>query len=261
MTNLLSFNKQVDFWDSVINPDNITKGEISFDNFNLKENLDFYFTPIQEYAYMLMGNIEGKKILELGCGLGLNAVIMAQKGAYVTAIDASPKRVQWVKKIAERYRLENITAICMSAEDLEFENESFDIIYSNEVLIHLNRLKVLDSCAHILCKGGKAIFIESLKSNPFVNLYRNTFGPKIFKHIADHLSLKEIDVFKSYFIDVNHKEFYLFSFMAFFWQFGIRNLRLFKFSVRILNRVDSFIFSYFPSMRFLGWMTCIKCTK
>ncbi len=259
--NRASFAGQVDFWNSVINPDNITIGELNLDEFKLEENLVFYQTPVQDYAYRVMGNIEGKNVLELGCGMGMNAVIMAGRGANVTAIDIAQKRVNWVNGLAKRYGLKNIKAICMSAEDLDFPDESFDIIYSNEVLIHLNHRKVLGRCVNLLRKGSKAIFVESLKFNPLVNLYRCTLAPRIFKHIGEHFTFKEIDSFRTFFPQVYHKEFYLFSFMAFFWQFGVPNLSLFKLSVTALNRIYKLIFLCFPFTRIFAWMSCIECIK
>jgi 2-polyprenyl-3-methyl-5-hydroxy-6-metoxy-1,4-benzoquinol methylase len=256
-----AFDKQADFWNSVIYPDNITQGDLGPEEFNLEENINFYRTPIQNYAYRLMGNIQRKNILELGCGMGVNAMIMAQRGANVTAIDIAQKRVNWVNDLARRYGFNNLKAICMPVEDLDFPAESFDVIYSNEVLIHVNRTRALSRCAKVLRAEGKAIFIESLKFHPLVNLYRHTFGPQIFKHIARHLTLKEIESFRSFFSEVHHKEFYFLSFLAFFWQFGIRNQHIFRWSISTLNKIDNRLFMYLPFTRILAWMSCIECLK
>jgi len=261
MVNKLYFDKQVDFWNSVLNPDNMTVGQLNLDNFDLERNLAFYYTPAQEYAYSRMGKLQGKDILELGCGMGLNAVIMARKGANVTAVDIAQRRVEWVNNLAKKYSLKNINAVCMSAEDLRFKKESFDVIYSNELLIHTNRAKTLAECCGVLRKGGKAIFVESLKFHPLVNLYRKGFAPKIYGCIAEHLTLKEIEAFRTFFSEVHHREFYLLTFLAFFWQFGIQNKGLFKFSLDILHKADEFIYLYFPSLRYFSWMTCIECVK
>ena len=258
---ILESKKQVEFWNSVINPDNITVGRLNLEKFDLEKNLAFYYTSIQKYAYGLVGDLKGKRVLELGCGLGLSAVIMAKKKANVTAIDIAPKRVQWVNDLVKRYGLTDINAICMSAEDMSFAEGSFDIIYSNEVLIHTDRKKVLAGCARLLTKGGKAIFIESLRFNPLINIYRNTLGPRIFKDIAKHMTLREIRAFKNFFHDVKHEEFYLLSPLGFFWQFGIQNLPLFRLSIKVLNSLDKLIFSCFPFTRYFAWMSCIECIK
>jgi len=255
-----NLQKQVDYWNSVINPDNITTGELDLAEFDLEEGLCFYYTPAQKYAYSRMGDLNGKSVLELGCGLGMNAVMMARQGASVTAIDIAPKRVDWVNRLAQKYGYRNIKAVCMSAEDLSFPKENFDVVYSNEVLIHTNRSRCLKGCRDVLKTGGKAIFIESL-NNPLLNLYRNTLGPGIFKDIAEHLTLKEIDSFRVYFEETKHKEFYFLSCMAFFWQFALKNKHIFTYTLGWLYKVDEIIFGLFPSMRVLAWMSCIECRK
>ncbi|MFC1631919.1 class I SAM-dependent methyltransferase [Candidatus Omnitrophota bacterium] len=260
-TQIPSVNQQVEFWNSLMHPEKYTAGELDPGEFDLEKNLEFYRTPAQKYAYGRLGNITGKDVLELGCGMGLNAMIMARAGACVTAIDIAQKRVDWVNNLAQKYGLKNLKAVCMSAEELEFADESFDVIYSNEVLIHTDRQKALAEAQRVLRKGAQAIFIESLKYNPLVNLYRYTLGPKIFKRIANHFSLKELKLFRANFDQVEHQEFYFLAFLAFFWQYGIQNLRMFRISLALLNRIDEFIFRYFTFMRRFGWMSCIECIK
>jgi len=58
-----------------------------------------------ESVLRLLGNLEGKRILELGVGNGSNAVFLASHGAKVITIDPSAARIERAKALAEQHEL------------------------------------------------------------------------------------------------------------------------------------------------------------
>lgn len=50
----------------------------------------------------LLGRLEGKRVLELGCGAGSTAVALAKQGAKVIAIDASAEQLGQARRLSER---------------------------------------------------------------------------------------------------------------------------------------------------------------
>jgi ubiquinone/menaquinone biosynthesis C-methylase UbiE len=56
---------------------------------------DLFYSPEgpSEHELRLVGNVSGKRVLDLGCGDGTNAVTLAQQGAVVIAIDTSEARI------------------------------------------------------------------------------------------------------------------------------------------------------------------------
>ena len=46
-----------------------------------------------EYAFHLLGDVRGKRVLDLGCGSGENTVPLLMRGAEVIAIDISPEMI------------------------------------------------------------------------------------------------------------------------------------------------------------------------
>lgn len=55
-----------------------------------------------ERSCRLLGNVEGKRVLELGCGGGQSAIALAKQGAKVITVDPSPQRLERVRMIADR---------------------------------------------------------------------------------------------------------------------------------------------------------------
>jgi SAM-dependent methyltransferase len=53
----------------------------------------------------LLGSVEGKRVLELGCGAGVNAVALARQGARVTAIDESNDQLAHGRGLADQHEL------------------------------------------------------------------------------------------------------------------------------------------------------------
>ncbi len=101
----------------------------------------------------------GKRVLEIGCGLGTDLLQFARGGADVTGIDLTPNSIELVQK---RFRMESlqVDARVADAENLPFANDSFDLIYSFGVLHHTpNTQKAIDEVYRVLKPGGRIIIM------------------------------------------------------------------------------------------------------
>jgi 2-polyprenyl-3-methyl-5-hydroxy-6-metoxy-1,4-benzoquinol methylase len=109
-------------------------------------------------AIIPFDQIGGKRVLEVGCGMGLHTELMARAGANVTAIDISPKSVAATKA---RLALRGVEAEVreLDAETIEFDNE-FDFIWSWGVIHHSSRTgRVLRNLHRALKPGGQLRFM------------------------------------------------------------------------------------------------------
>lgn len=110
-------------------------------------------------------NLQGKRILDVGCGGGILAESLSKGGATVTGIDLSTKAL----KVAELHQLESGTSVrylTISAEDLaKEESQSYDVVTCMEMLEHVpDPSSVVQACAK-LCKPGGHIFFSTLNRN------------------------------------------------------------------------------------------------
>jgi len=103
------------------------------------------------------------RLIDLGCGTGLDAVRMAQRGHAVTATDWSPRMVQRTMERAARETLRGaLTAATIGAHELHKLSDSacYDGAYSN--LGPLNCVPALADtareCARLLKPGGRLVF-------------------------------------------------------------------------------------------------------
>ena len=111
-------------------------------------------------------NLEGKKVVDIGCGGGILAESISQSGADTTGIDLSEKAL----KVAELHALEvgaNLTYRAISAESLADEQpEQYDVVTCMEMLEHVpDPASVVRACAK-LCKPGGILFFSTLNRSP-----------------------------------------------------------------------------------------------
>lgn len=115
----------------------------------------------------LIGNVEGKRILELGCGGANCGIALAKQGAIVTCSDISKEQIAYAQNNAKRENVD-IDFIISAMEDLNFDNE-FDIVISMAALMYIKDIeKVFHNVNKYLKDGG--IFVFSLNDPTFYSV-------------------------------------------------------------------------------------------
>jgi 2-polyprenyl-3-methyl-5-hydroxy-6-metoxy-1,4-benzoquinol methylase len=107
--------------------------------------------------------LANKRVLELGCGNGLNALIMAGLGASVVAIDISAESQRIIQRASARLGLANVRAIAGDFAQIPFDAKSFDFVVGKSILHHLTHKlerEYLMKAASLLKSDGEARFLE-----------------------------------------------------------------------------------------------------
>ncbi|MFN5880785.1 MAG: bifunctional 2-polyprenyl-6-hydroxyphenol methylase/3-demethylubiquinol 3-O-methyltransferase UbiG [Burkholderiales bacterium] len=114
----------------------------------------------------LCGGLANKVALDVGCGGGILAEAMAQRGAQVTGIDLADKAL----RVAELHGLESgaqVRYVRSSAEDFATKAAgSFDVVTCMEMLEHVpDPAQVVAACTSLVRPGGW-VFFSTLNRNP-----------------------------------------------------------------------------------------------
>jgi ubiquinone/menaquinone biosynthesis C-methylase UbiE len=148
----------------------------NYEEASLKYFDDIAFKRYERYPFIKKyaepWNLRGKRVLEVGCGVGTDLVMFARDGADVTAIDLTERSVELAKR--------NLMLHCCTgdvrvadAEHLPFKDNYFDFVYSCGVLHHTtDTLKAISEIHRVLKPDHEAcIMLYNKKSLVSVQMY------------------------------------------------------------------------------------------
>ncbi|MGH2568974.1 MAG: class I SAM-dependent methyltransferase [Bacteroidota bacterium] len=112
-------------------------------------------------------SLEGKKVLEVGCGVGYDAYDFCSHGARYVGIDITPENVERCRNHLEYFGLEPMV-IVGDAEFLPCSDGSVDVVFSNGVLHHTPDIgKSFREANRVLCPQGEFWVILYHKNSIF----------------------------------------------------------------------------------------------
>ena len=110
--------------------------------------------------------LNGLKALDVGCGGGLLAEALHDRGAEVTAIDVTQANIEVVKLHALNRGLAIDYRVITAEELAESQPESFDVVACLEVIEHVpDPGQLIAACSKLLKPGGQ-MFLSTLNRNP-----------------------------------------------------------------------------------------------
>jgi ubiquinone/menaquinone biosynthesis C-methylase UbiE len=127
-----------------------------------------------EYAYYLLGDVAGKRVVDFGCGSGANTALLAGRGAHVWAIDISEDLLRLgQRRLSISGRADGATFLAGSAHDLPFPDNSIDVVFGIAILHHLDLDLVSKEIRRVLKPGGRAIFQEPVRNSAVIRFLRS----------------------------------------------------------------------------------------
>lgn len=137
-----------------------------------------YIVPFADF-----GSAKGKRVLEIGVGLGTDHVSFARAGADLFGIDLVPDNVKMTGIRLEQEGLKS-NLVVGNAEQLEFEDDTFDAVYSYGVIHHTpHTQQCIDEIYRVLKPGGKASIMvyHAFSLANAMTLMRGVFRGILFK--------------------------------------------------------------------------------
>jgi 2-polyprenyl-3-methyl-5-hydroxy-6-metoxy-1,4-benzoquinol methylase len=112
-----------------------------------------------EASLRLLGDLKGRRVLDLGCGGGQAAIACARVGATVIGVDVSGEQLAIARRLAER---DNVKIELRQGDlaDLAFvQSDSIDLVLSTSVLEYVEDIgRVFRQCHRVLRVGAPLVF-------------------------------------------------------------------------------------------------------
>lgn len=170
-----------------------------------------------QVTFEWLGDLRDKRVLELGCGPGDYTVMMARRGAQVTAIDIAPAGLRITRQRAQASQVAQAVQVnWMAAETLAFPADTFDWVVGFGLLHHANPPTLAPEIRRVLRPGGRVLFREPLGANPLLQFVREYLPYRdkrrsLNEHCLDYTHLRLVG---QYFRATRIREFYLFSMIS-----------------------------------------------
>ncbi len=121
--------------------------------------VDYEWGKSRHLFEALPGGVDGKQALEFGCHIGASAIVLAQLGAHVTALDVAAHDLELARVNAQRYGLEDKIAFehVIDTRTLPFPSARFELITCNSVLEYVRPEElgeVLREIDRVMAPGG-----------------------------------------------------------------------------------------------------------
>jgi SAM-dependent methyltransferase len=146
------------YWDRRIHDLEITQHPVGSRGFF--DDLDQYHFEKLHHLLRLVDfdGYAGRRVLELGCGAGVDLARFAKGGATVTGVDLAPSAIALARANFEQQGLAGDFQVA-NGEQLPFQDASFDLVFAHGVVQYTaDPQRLVDECRRVLEPGGDAIF-------------------------------------------------------------------------------------------------------
>jgi ubiquinone/menaquinone biosynthesis C-methylase UbiE len=135
-------------------------------------------------AYANFTSFKGKRVLEVGCGIGTDALQFAKSGAFYTGVDLTEAAISIAQR---RFNLLNQRGefIKLNAEELPFPDNYFDHVYSFGVIHHSPYPEKIISEIHRVLKPEGTITVMLYNRDSFYYLIEVSIMRKLFFKVCD----------------------------------------------------------------------------
>lgn len=106
----------------------------------------------------LLGNVRGKRTLEVGCGAARWSIALARRGARPVGIDLSGRQLEKARELVRAARA-RVPLVRGSVERLPFREEEFDLVFCDwGAMTFSDPARSVPECSRVLRSGGEFVF-------------------------------------------------------------------------------------------------------
>jgi ubiquinone/menaquinone biosynthesis C-methylase UbiE len=216
---------------------------------------------IEKHIVSKLGDLQGKRVVECGCGTGQLLVSIAERGADTYGFDLSDGMVALARTtLVSRGVGDRVSLAAMTLEHTTYESDSFDLVVGVAVLHHTDLSESREEVRRILKPGGRGLFFEPMRGNPIIALFR-VLTPKMRTPTEVPFSVRDIAFFAEPFSRRQSQEIYLTGLFSLAVLAVTRSRTLFDLANRITEPVDKALLSRMPFLRRLFGFTVLEVFK
>ncbi|MBI4375226.1 MAG: class I SAM-dependent methyltransferase [Elusimicrobia bacterium] len=225
-------------------------------------NAKFYAIAQSSFAWrdeILRRRCPGKICLDYCCGNGEVALLMAKMGARKAyGIDLSPVAVENAGRLALDAGVGDRTHYAvMDAEQMQFPDNTFDVIHVYGALHHLELKSALAELSRVLKPDGIIVCTEALRHNPAIHWYRRRTPHLRTEWEVEHiLGVPDIRTASAWFGAVRVRFFHLFTLLA----VPFRKIIFFRQLLWLLDWADAVVLRI-PGLRWMAWQAVFTLEK
>jgi SAM-dependent methyltransferase len=126
-----------------------------------------FFDDLDEYHFEKLHHLlrlvdfdgyRGRRVLEVGCGAGVDLARFTRGGAIVTGVDLAESAIALARENFGQQGLQGDFKVA-NGEHLPFDDGSFDLVYAHGVVQYTaNPAQLVAECRRVLKPGGEAVF-------------------------------------------------------------------------------------------------------
>jgi SAM-dependent methyltransferase len=146
------------YWDHHIHDLDITTHPVGSRGFF--DDLDqYHFEKLHHLLRLVDFNgYSGRRVLEIGCGAGVDLARFAKGGALVTGVDLAPSAIELARANFAQQQLRGELQVT-DGERLPFPDSTFDLVFAHGVVQYTAEpQRLVDECRRVLRPGGEAVF-------------------------------------------------------------------------------------------------------
>lgn len=184
-------------------PDTSWGGVADWYNNHLEKNKDTYHNKVVfPNILRMLGDVSGKKILDLACGQGMFSQQLRDKGAIVTGVDAGKELIAIAEEHNEGVKekgTHKVNYFTGKSDNLSMlKDKTFDIVVCILALQNIEELqKTIEEIKRVIVPGGKFIFVLNHPSfrNPHQTYWGYNEAEKVqYRRVDEYMSESHVRI-------------------------------------------------------------------
>ena len=144
-------------------------------------------------VFSLMPELDGKRFLDIGCGMGTFTLEAAARGARAVGLDLAPAGIAAARRVASEEKVTNASFTLADAAVLPFKSDSADVVIAADFTEHLDDdtlHRVFSDLARVTRSGGTLVIYTPEAGHIFERLRDRGF---ILEQEPSHIGIRTAD--------------------------------------------------------------------